>query len=42
VYQESIPMAFPEELGVTLRETKNDDNGHGEMFPVPTAAGEPF
>jgi hypothetical protein len=42
VYQESIPMAFPEELGVTLRETKNDDNGHGERFPVPTAAGEPF
>jgi hypothetical protein len=35
-------MAFPEEAGITLRETKNDDNGNGEMLPVPTAAGEPF
>ena len=40
VYQESIPLAFAEEPGITLRETKND--GNGEMLPVPTAAGEPF
>jgi hypothetical protein len=41
-YKESIPLAFPEELGITLRETKNDDNRNGEMLPVPTAASEPF
>jgi len=42
VYQESIPLAFAEEPGITLRETKNDDNGNGEMLPVPMAAVEPF
>jgi hypothetical protein len=42
VYEESIPLAFPGEPGITLRETKNGDNRNGEMLPVPTAASEPF
>ena len=42
VYQESIPMAFSDELGETLRETQNDNRNNGGMCPVPVAAEEIF